>query len=96
MNAPVTLNPNMPRHFLDLSDHSGDVLKAMITDAKRRKKARLGLPKGVPDADAPMQGSAAAPVFRNAHPEAAEAARRLIAQRRSPLRALRKLFGRRR
>jgi ornithine carbamoyltransferase len=59
MNAPV----NMPRHFLDLSDHSSDTLKAMIADAKKRKLARLGLPRGVVDADAPLAGKVLAMIF---------------------------------
>jgi ornithine carbamoyltransferase len=60
MNVPVN---NMPRHFLDLSDHTGEVLKAMIADARRRKQARLGLPRGVADADAPLTGRVLAMIF---------------------------------
>ena len=65
MNAPAekALMSNMPRHFLDLSDHSGETLKAMIADAKKRKLARLGLPRGVPDADAPLAGRVLAMIF---------------------------------
>jgi ornithine carbamoyltransferase len=60
MNAPMN---NMPRHFLDISDHDGDTLRAMINDAKKRKAARLGLPKGVPDADRPLDGKVLAMIF---------------------------------
>lgn len=59
MNAPVTI----PRHFLDLSDHSGDTLKAMIADARARKQARRGRPRGVADADAPLTGKVLAMIF---------------------------------
>ena len=60
MNAPLN---NMPRHFLDISDHDGATLRAMINDAKKRKAARLGLPKGVPDADRPLDGKVLAMIF---------------------------------
>ena len=60
MNAPVR---NMPRHFLDLSDHDGTTLRALIDDAKRRKAARLGLARGVPDADRPLDGKVLAMIF---------------------------------
>jgi len=60
MNAPLN---NMPRHFLDISDHDGGTLRAMINDAKKRKAARLGLPKGVPDADRPLDGKVLAMIF---------------------------------
>jgi len=32
MNAPLK---NMPRHFLDLSDHDSATLKALIADARK-------------------------------------------------------------
>jgi ornithine carbamoyltransferase len=60
MNAPLN---NTPRHFLDISDHDGATLRAMINDAKKRKAARLGLPKGVPDADKPLDGKVLAMIF---------------------------------
>ena len=53
MNAPLK---NKPKHFLDLSDHDSATLKAIIADAKKRKLARGGLAKGVPDADQPLNG----------------------------------------
>jgi ornithine carbamoyltransferase len=53
----------MPRHFLDLCDHGGETLKAMIADARARKQARLGLPRGVADADAPLTGRVLAMIF---------------------------------
>lgn len=52
-----------PRHFLDLADHPGDTLKAIIRDAKARKLARAGLPKGMADADAPLDGKVLAMIF---------------------------------
>ncbi len=53
----------MTRHFLDLSDAGGDALAAMINDAMGRKAARLALPKGAPDPDAPLAGRVLAMVF---------------------------------
>ena len=44
------------RHFLNLSDAGGDAVAAMIGDAIDRKAARALLPKGQPDADAPLTG----------------------------------------
>ncbi|HKQ09899.1 MAG TPA: ornithine carbamoyltransferase [Rhizomicrobium sp.] len=60
MNAPLK---NKPRHFLDLSDHDGATLKAIIADARKRKLARGGLPKGLPDADQPLNGKVLAMIF---------------------------------
>jgi ornithine carbamoyltransferase len=51
------------RHFLDLGDAGGDDIAAMINDAIDRKAARAGLPKGAPDADAPLAGRVLALVF---------------------------------
>ncbi|WP_172835905.1 ornithine carbamoyltransferase [Porphyrobacter sp. CACIAM 03H1] len=51
------------RHFLDLGDAGGDAIAAMINDALDRKAARSGLPKGAPDADAPLAGRVLALVF---------------------------------
>ena len=48
MNAPFS---NKPRHFLDLSDHDSATLNAIIADAKNRKHARAGKPKGMTDTD---------------------------------------------
>jgi len=53
----------MIRHFLDLSDAGGDALAAMLNDAQERKAARLGWPKGRPDADAPLAGHVLAMIF---------------------------------
>ena len=60
MNAPLK---NAPKHFLDLSDHDSATLKAMIADAKRRKQARTGLSKGMPDQDLPLNGKVLAMIF---------------------------------
>ncbi|MFO6446844.1 ornithine carbamoyltransferase [Erythrobacter sp. NE805] len=51
------------RHFLDLGDAGGDALAAMLNDAIDRKAGRVGLPKGAPDADAPLAGRVLALVF---------------------------------
>lgn len=53
----------MNRHFLSLSDAGGDALAAILGDAMDRKAARRGLPKGQPDADAPLAGRVLAMVF---------------------------------
>ncbi|HEY5085270.1 MAG TPA: ornithine carbamoyltransferase, partial [Rhizomicrobium sp.] len=60
MNAPVK---SPPRHFLDLSDHDSATLRAIIADARARKDARTGLPKGVADADRPLEGRVLAMIF---------------------------------
>jgi ornithine carbamoyltransferase len=52
-----------PKHFLDLSDHDSATLIALIADAKKRKSARIGLPKGAPDADQPLNGRVLAMIF---------------------------------
>jgi len=53
----------MTRHFLNLSDAGAPALAAMLADASARKAARQGLPKGAPDADAPLAGHVLAMVF---------------------------------
>ncbi len=53
----------MTRHFLNLGDAGGDAVAAMINDALDRKAARAGVPKGTPDADAPLAGHVLAMVF---------------------------------
>ncbi|HXR95660.1 MAG TPA: ornithine carbamoyltransferase [Rhizomicrobium sp.] len=52
-----------PKHFLDLCDHDGATLRAIIADARARKDARAGLPKGVADADRPLEGRVLAMIF---------------------------------
>ena len=51
------------RHFLNLTDAGADGIAAILADAIDRKAARAGLPKGAPDADAPLAGRALAMVF---------------------------------
>ena len=60
MNAPLMTKP---KHFLDLSDHDSATLAAIVADAKARKAARRGLPKGVADSDRPMDGRVLAMIF---------------------------------
>src|SRR5438067_7178580 len=60
MNAP--LRPT-PRHFLDLCDHSPETLRAVIDDARRRKRERAGLSRGEADADRPLAGKVLAMIF---------------------------------
>lgn len=60
MNAPLTA---APRHFLDICDHDTATLKAIIADARARKRARAGVSKGVADSDQPMAGKVLAMIF---------------------------------
>ncbi|WP_353203126.1 ornithine carbamoyltransferase [Sphingomonas sp.] len=53
----------MTRHFLSLTDAGPDGIAAMLADALDRKAARVGWPKGKPDADAPLAGHTLAMVF---------------------------------
>ncbi len=50
-------------HFIDIADFSKEALLAMLAEAKRRKAARAGLPKGAADADAPLAGHVLALIF---------------------------------
>jgi ornithine carbamoyltransferase len=52
-----------PRHFLDISDHDAATLTAILNEARLRKSAREGLPKGVVDADNPLEGRVLAMIF---------------------------------
>jgi len=52
-----------PRHFLELSDAGGEALAAMIDNAQARKAARLALPRGQADGDAPLAGRVLAMIF---------------------------------
>lgn len=63
MSRPETGGAGAFRHFLNLSDAGGDDIAAMLNDAIDRKAARAGLPKGAPDADAPLKGRVLALVF---------------------------------
>jgi ornithine carbamoyltransferase len=60
MNAPLK---NAPKHFLDLSDHDSSVLTAIVADARRRKLARAGASRGMPDKDQPLNGKVLAMIF---------------------------------
>lgn len=55
--------PVLPRHFLDLSEFDGATLKRVIDAARRRKKARAGMPRGATDKDAPLEGRMLAMIF---------------------------------
>ena len=52
-----------PRHFLDLWKLEAAELRAILEDAKARKAARRGWPKGRPDADRPADGRTLAMIF---------------------------------
>jgi len=52
-----------PRHFLDLWSLQPSDLRAILDDAKRRKAARAGWPKGRVDADAPARDRTLAMIF---------------------------------
>lgn len=51
------------RHFLDLESTGPESLRAIIDEAKRRKAARGGRPKGAADDDAPLAGHMLAAIF---------------------------------
>jgi len=51
------------RHFLDLWKLTGEELRSILDDAKARKAARKGWPKGRVDADAPLKDRVLAMVF---------------------------------
>ena len=51
------------RHFIDLSDFTGDELVTILNHAKALKAARAGLPKGAPDPDACLSGEVLAMIF---------------------------------
>jgi len=52
-----------PRHFIDLWDIPAGELRRILDDAKARKAARAGWPKGAVDADAPARGRTLAMIF---------------------------------
>jgi ornithine carbamoyltransferase len=52
-----------PRHFIDLWRFEEATLRALIEDAKARKRARAGRPKGAVDADAPARERTLAMIF---------------------------------
>jgi ornithine carbamoyltransferase len=52
-----------PRHFVDLWKLEAADLRAILEDAKARKAARLGWPKGQVDPDAPAAGRTLAMIF---------------------------------
>ncbi len=62
MNAGTTVKAG-PRHFLDLADCDSTTLKDMIAEARARKAARAGWPKGRLDGDAPLKGRVLAMIF---------------------------------
>lgn len=51
------------QHFLDISDWDKNIARHILDAAHTRKAARIGLPKGVPDTDAPLAGRVLAMVF---------------------------------
>ncbi|HLK23241.1 MAG TPA: ornithine carbamoyltransferase [Caulobacteraceae bacterium] len=52
-----------PRHFIDLWDIAPASLRAILEDAKARKAARDGRPKGAPDDDQPAKDRTLAMIF---------------------------------
>ncbi len=53
----------MPRHFVDLFDHSSDTLKSILHEAKTRKDNRPVGGKIVPDSDEPLKGKIIGLIF---------------------------------
>jgi ornithine carbamoyltransferase len=54
----------LARHFIDLWSLETSDIRAMLDDAKRRKAARAGWPKGRADEDAPLKDRTLAMVFQ--------------------------------
>jgi ornithine carbamoyltransferase len=52
-----------PRHFIDLWKFEGTTLRAILEDAKARKAARAGWPKGAPDLDLSAKDRTLAMIF---------------------------------
>jgi ornithine carbamoyltransferase len=55
---------SQPRHFVDLWEFETPVLRALLDDAKARKAARKGWPRGRVDADAPARDHTLAMIFQ--------------------------------
>ncbi len=53
-----------PRHFIDLDRLSGEEVRALLDEARRRKDARIGQPKGAADFDRPLDGHVLAMIFQ--------------------------------
>ncbi|NNC38452.1 MAG: ornithine carbamoyltransferase [Hyphomonadaceae bacterium] len=53
----------MARHFLSLADIPASELRAVLDEAHRRKKARVGFAKGRPDQDTPLKDHVLAMLF---------------------------------
>jgi ornithine carbamoyltransferase len=53
-----------PRHFLDLWPLTGNDLRALLDEARRRKGLRVGMPKGARDADRPLEGHVLGMIFQ--------------------------------
>ncbi|MEC9346551.1 MAG: ornithine carbamoyltransferase [Pseudomonadota bacterium] len=54
---------NRPRHFLAIRDFGESTLRGMLDEARRRKQARIGRPKGLADDDQPLKGRMLAMIF---------------------------------
>jgi ornithine carbamoyltransferase len=52
-----------PKHFIDLADLDSATLASLVTEARRRKAARQGLPHGTTDTDKPLDGRVLALIF---------------------------------
>jgi len=63
MNTPETPAAAAPKHFLDLADLDSPTIGALLAEAKRRKLARVGKPRGAADVDAPLAGQVLAMIF---------------------------------
>lgn len=60
---PASSKPAAPRHFLDISEFDGTLLRGLIDAARRRKNARNGFSRGALDKDAPLEGRMLAMIF---------------------------------
>lgn len=53
----------VPRHFIDLDQIDAATLRSLVDEARARKAARAGKPRGVADADRPLDGYVLAQLF---------------------------------
>src|SRR5579862_1939479 len=52
-----------PKHFIDIADLETATLASIVAEARRRKAARGGLPRGAPDEDSPLRNRVLALIF---------------------------------
>jgi ornithine carbamoyltransferase len=59
----IVTKTGTPRHFLEIADFTTEQLHTLIGEARKRKQARAGFPRGMQDLDAPLTGKMLALIF---------------------------------